>query len=331
MEVEAEKIDPDLEWRNTLGIELAHPRGAYQDVLPERCWGWSAQKKEDGNRESLQFGRTRNWLVGRNRKDKLKGVDKAGGFMVHDDVTWVNELVVPDLAGTLLDGELEWPGHGAAEISTAKAKGKTAELQYVVFDCLFYKGTDLRRFLLRERLKFVQKVVDELKNSRIAPCQTFVTVTKERVAELFKAGWEGVVFKDLESRYDDPAPKCWFKCKSESNVDVFITGVTEGKSNGSPKAGIKPKPNGKVATFEVSLFDKGKIRKVGMMTNLPEKVQNEGLLGFSQYEFKVAEATVSGFDGRAFRWVRFKRFRDDKTPRDCEYSSQVGGATESGV
>jgi len=322
-------IDADVNIRSALQLKLAKCRGAYLDVFPKRCWKWWAQKKEDGNRESLQFGMTRNWLVGRNRKDQLKGVDVAGDFMVHDYVGWVNKLIVPELAGTLLDGELFWPGHSAPEIATAIAEGKTNELSFAVFDCMFYEGVDVRGdTVLEDRLRLACHAVNAAGSDKIFMVELFKRITPEEVEKLFtEKEWEGLVFKKPGTYYDQQSPDCWQKLKSEKPIDVFVVGVKEGKAGGSPKNGIKPQLNGKAATFNVGMWDGKKMRLVGVMSHLADEDVEKGVKEFSTYRFQVAEATASGWDGRRFRSIRFKRWRvGDKTARDCRFEEQMGGA-----
>lgn len=320
------RLDWDDNVRSVLQLELAHPRGGYADVFPEMCWKWWADKKEDGWRESLQLGRTTNWLVGRNRKDKLKGVDKAGDFMVQELPGWL-EKGFPGYEGTMFDGEYLWPGHGASKISHAKASGKERELRHVVFDCLFSPSEgDIRQLAYRDRLAEAKRLVDKLGSPNIRMVETFKDLTPAKVQEFWDMGWEGLVFKNPDTKYDEGAPDCWYKLKSSVPCDVFIIGVSEHRTGGSPKRGIKPKPTGKAAMFEVAMFDGKKIHRVGMMGHLEEEDQKRGLKEFHEkYEMKVVEATVSGWDGDRFRFMRFSKWRPDKTPRDCRMEEQIGG------
>ena len=91
--------------------------------------------------------------------------------------------------------------------------------------------------------------------------------------------------------------------------------------------GVKRMPDGTAASFTVSMFsaDRKKIFKVANVKYLPDEVILDGYKMFDdKYKGKVVEMRVSGWNGKFFRWARFVRFRDDKTPRDCIFEEQIG-------
>jgi len=315
-------------WRSLFDIPLAKVRGGYLDEFKPHCWSFWAQCKMDGYRMSLQIGKEKNWLVGRNRKDKMKGVASAGDWMVYDFQCWIDQLHDSQLVGSMFDGELEWPGHAAAEISTAIATGRTNEFTFTVFDVLFWKGKDLREMPYRERFDFCKQAVKIADEDRFRLVETFETITPEEVQQYFKQGWEGFVFKNPDSVYYAGAPNCWYKLKGSVTVEGFVTGFTEGKSGGSPTKGIKPTPNGKVATFTVAMMDGSKpitVATVGDPGKKDHSISDIGILEAPKYFGQVMEFDASGWDSKKFRWARFKCWRDDKTQHDCVLSEQIGG------
>ena len=63
---------------------------------------------------------------------------------------------------------------------------------------------------------------------------------------------------------------------------------------------------------------------VGKLDNMPADAVETGFKEFEKYDQRVVEMVVSGWDGDKFRFPRFKKWRPDKTPRDCQFSEQIG-------
>jgi len=78
-----------IDMRNVLHIECPRAVGAYLDTVPAEVWdgGWVLDRKIDGERDTLQIGSEGSLLVGRNKRNFLKGVAKAGAFMNHNFLT----------------------------------------------------------------------------------------------------------------------------------------------------------------------------------------------------------------------------------------------------
>lgn len=96
--------------RNKFDVDAPRCKGGYLDQAPSCIWtdgDWVLEPKKDGNRVTLQIGAERSLLIGRNRKDFMKGVKSAGDFR---DLSSTNpelaKFARPDLDGTVLDGEL---------------------------------------------------------------------------------------------------------------------------------------------------------------------------------------------------------------------------------
>lgn len=324
--------DDDL--RNALDIELAKPRGGYDDKPPDACFsgGWIQELKLDGYRKTLQFGETKNWLASRSRHNKMKGVavSKKTPFISScTEVPWLSGLIRKELAGTVLDGELVVDTSEHAVVGATMVGHLAVEspekLKYSVFDVLFCKGEDLRAWPLMSRRDLLTKIVTGLGVPKIQMVQG-MPASRLDAERLFAEGAEGVVLKSLSSKYL-PRHGCgWWKWKAEISVDAVIIGVSEAKAGGSPKNGIKPKPTGKASMFKVAMFKDGKLTPVGWAGALPEAVAESGLSEFKEkFLGRVIEFTASGFDGRWFGFGRFRQFRDDKTGPECLWDEQVGG------
>lgn len=318
----------DVDIRNAQGIELTRAVGGYVDDLPPECWAeegaWVQEMKEDGYRESFQFGATVNFIVGRNRHGKTKGVDaSAQNSFVGYLVPWMNALNLPEFAGTLLDGELIWPGHGSAEVSSAIA-ATPDKLEYVVFDCLFFGGEDIRGCPLSQRQELAKEAVSSANGTGERRIRFVEQMPNDKsIFDAFvRGGVEGTILKRLDSKYHEAGR--WRKAKSKVTVDAIIINYIQQKAGGSPTKGIKPKPTGNASGFMVGLKKGRKIVPVGWMRGLPKGDKQDGMRLFKDnYKGRVVEMAVSGWDGTRFRWSKFERWRDDKSPDTCTFKTQI--------
>ena len=176
-------------------------------------------------------------------------------------------------------------------------------------------------------------MVAELNRPFIRMIERF-PATREKLAEIHASGEEGAIAKYLPGTIPVTQRMCptWWKLKTADTVDAFIVGVTEGREGGSGVQGVKPLPNGKAASFTVAMMkDSGsgttrgkRIITVAKVKHLPDEMANEGFVQFEKYKGRVVELRVSGWNGKAFRWARWVRLRDDKSAMDCLFEEQVG-------
>ena len=311
-------LDADLDWRNDLngGFELAKCRGGYDAKPPEsvfRSEDWVMELKLDGIRKTVQFGRTKNWLVSRSKHNKLKGVavSNVERFVSScTEVPWLSGMIQETLAGTMLDGELvvdtsEHQVVGATMVGHL-ASAEPDKLKYVAFDVLFWKGVDVRGLSWEMRRTHLLEVVAALAHPKIEASKP-VLVSKKLAEKWFAEGAEGVILKDRRTKYLPRVQANWWKYKAETPVDGVVIDVSEGTAGGSPTKGIKAKPTGKACRFKVALWKDGKLTEVGWVGNLPVDVQADGLSDFkTKYYGRVVEFTASGWDGRWFGFCRFK-------------------------
>ncbi|HSC45706.1 MAG TPA: non-homologous end-joining DNA ligase [Candidatus Acidoferrum sp.] len=135
--------------------------------------------------------------------------------------------------------------------------------QYAVFDCLYANGEDLRRKALAERREMLERSV---RNA------TPLIVAERVAADGLKAfaiaarrGMEGILAKDLGSRYAAGRTKSWLKVKVHQEEEFVICGFTE--------------PTGARQHFGallVGVYDKGKLRYAGKVgTGFTENTLNE--------------------------------------------------------
>ena len=111
-------------------------------------------------------------------------VSKKTNFYVEnsDSVPQIREIDVPDLAGTILDGEMFINGLPFKEVSSTlnclwdRAIDRQIEKGFIslhAFDILFYKGIDLRKMPLERRKVYLHLAVEEANSPYIEEVEYF--------------------------------------------------------------------------------------------------------------------------------------------------------------
>jgi ATP-dependent DNA ligase len=268
----------------------------FQQIMPPGARGsfdrslyadqdWYAEEKLDGDRRIAQFC-DRGELpmidgafvrfTGRRISDvdgllveKTACLPHLNGNGHYNGAVHVAGVPAPkSLIGTVLDGEMIVDKAGARSRDVTSIIGSKPEgaiqkqvergwLVYVVFDCLFYKGEDLRKMSLVRRRRYLQQVIDEWKNPfvRMVPNTALAGVAPEDfLLGIWGRGGEGVILKDLNSTYGDE--KAWVKVKREFTEDVVIIGYDAPEEQTAKKRQVVVTENGfevkKRETVEVS-------------------------------------------------------------------------------
>jgi len=107
-----------------------------------------------------------------------------------------------------------------------QSKGKSV---YAVFDCLYHDGKDLRRAPLSARREALEKAMppgDVLLLSRRLAANGLEAY---KVAK--RAGYEGLVAKDLSSQYVEARSKFWLKVKVHQEDEFVVAGYTAPKGS----------------------------------------------------------------------------------------------------
>lgn len=316
--------------RNSMDIELARAKGGYLDTIPEDWIGspdvW-LEPKYDGFRATIQWDLDRNWVVSRNRHDKLKGVAAAGEYVERSDkLPHLRNLVIPELAGLMLDGELvcvdDERGRGASIGHYMKEAPEKLAIR--AFDLLFDAGArDMRTESLLVRRKRLEEVVKQIGSDFIRLTPT-LHPTMAEIEKLWADGWEGGILKDRRVQYR--GTNAMKKCKAEQDVDAFCLEPVIARRGGSPKRGIKPEPTGRAGGFVMGMRTKdGRTVKVGtMMMGVTDEDKERGIKHFDR-EFlgRVARMSASGYNGVELRWCRFKNWHEE-AGKPCILEDQIG-------
>jgi len=178
--------------------------------------GWVYEEKYDGDRMLAYKEGAHVLLLSRNGKDNTQRFAKIA-------------MAIARLhpATLVLDGEVV--AFDRQRVSRFQLlQQNTAEPKYALFDCLFVDGKDLRHEPLAERRAALEKVLAAKASAK------GVLLLARRLAanglEAYKAakrkGYEGLVAKDLCSRYVGKRSRLWLKVKIHQEDEFVIVGYT---------------------------------------------------------------------------------------------------------
>lgn len=298
-------------------------RGKLKNVDPDN---WIVETKYDGDRRIAQFCFEAVRFTG-----TRQSVDGTGFVEKTDNLPHLNKRVLY-LEGTVLDGEIVCLEQGARSKDVASIMGSAPEvaiakqrergwLAYMVFDCLFYRGTDIRQRPLEARREMVFQVVREWKREVLGGQFTgeYVRVISQLPASqgdlFFKAvvqgGGEGVVYKDLRSRYGDQ--KAWVKRKRKATYDVIVTGYEPGRG----------KYLGQVGALKFAQYKNGELLYCGKCSGMTDVLRATISKEPERYMNTVIEIKANARENSGkFRHPQFVRQRPDKNPNDCVFNKE---------
>jgi DNA ligase D-like protein (predicted ligase) len=177
--------------------------------------GWVYEEKYDGIRVIAYKEGARVTLLSRNLKDR------TADFPVI--VAAVAALPAPTLA---LDGEVVvFDAERVSRFQLLQRGAGAGAPAFIVFDCLFARGTDLRARPLGERRARLEREVRPSTPLRIAHR---VDANGLRAFERARArGLEGIVAKDSASAYEAGVrSRAWLKVKVRAEEEFVIGGYT---------------------------------------------------------------------------------------------------------
>jgi len=121
---------------------------------------------------------------------------------------------------------------------------------YVVFDCLFHEGKDLRREPLSTRRAVMESAIGSGKT--LLPSRRLASGGLEAFRIAKRRGYEGVVAKDLGSTYVEARSSDWLKVKVHQEEEFVIAGYTR-------PAGSRQH----LGALLLGAYDQGALRYVG--------------------------------------------------------------------
>ena len=262
----------------------------------------------------------------------------------------------PELAGlpgelaaskVILDGEivaLDERGHSNFELLQERMHVRAPRenlisqipVIYYAFDLLYCDGYDLREAPLLERKQLLQKLLWTSARLRYSDHQL------EHGKELFKLaeqnGLEGMLAKQIESRYVSERSASWLKLKITKTVDAVIGGWSEARTTalpfGSLLLGLYEGKKLRFIGHVGSGFDAKKLKEIsGKLKELAASacpfetvpVTNEKPTWVSPE--LVARVKFSGWtDEHALRHPVFLALRAEGRAADCQWENEVAPA-----
>lgn len=275
--------------------------------------GWVYEEKYDGYRILAYKEGKRVRLLSRNDIDRTERFPETAAAIAN--------LRPPTL---LLDGEVVVFDKKSVSRFQLFQESKGHPV-YVVFDCLFCAGQDLRRAPLSKRRDTLENSIGSTKRLLLSRRLAANGLDAFRAAQ--RGGYEGLVAKDLTSPYIQGRSKLWLKVKVHQEDEFVIAGFT--------------KPTGSRQHFGALLlgaYQNGKLRYVGKVgTGFDRKSLSSLYRKFrplvrtkTTLADPPREKGVTFLDPRLVAQISFQEWtsdsklrqpvylglRDDKSPRD---------------
>jgi ATP-dependent DNA ligase len=285
------------------------------------------ERKLDGHRFKLHI------CHGINRLDSRRPSVNGGLYVEKtDNAPAIRDFPLPDLDGTVLDGELvagEDSNSVAHALGSHASDAERSALHYVVFDILFFRGRDVRDRSDAVRRALLEKCFSSTSLAhapmiRLMPRPASMTPDEKKrvLIEALAAGEEGVMIKDTTRPYG----KGWTKVKREARYDVVVMGYAPPKEKsikkGQAEATItKRAANGWVGAIIFGQYVDGRLVEFGQTSGMDDATLEDVSRNRDAYIGRVFEISAQErFPSGKFRHPRFERFRDgEKLAHDCIY------------
>jgi ATP-dependent DNA ligase len=284
---------------------------------------WAYEQKLDGFRAIVFVDGDGAYIQSRGGKDLTRYFPELGfapGRYVLD-----GELVIRDAEGELEFDALQQRIHPAE--SRIKLLSKEIPAGYVAFDLLALEDETLLKTPFRERRARLEALAEgtgvELSNLSPDPEQ----------ADLWLRKTEGTMAKQLDAPYLPGKRRGMAKVKREREIDCVVMGWRPGKEEGT------------VGSLILGLYDEGELRSVGHISGFsmeakrsmrqllaPLETGDSGTAEPSRWTggrdlewvaLRPELVIEVGYDhaatGRIRHGARFRRFRDDKDPKECTF------------
>jgi bifunctional non-homologous end joining protein LigD len=177
--------------------------------------GWIYEEKYDGIRILAFKEGTHVSLITRNNIERMERYPEVAAA--------VGKLKPRTL---LLDGEVVvFDKHNLSHFQLLQ-QGK-GPVKYAVFDCLYWNGKDLRSAPLRERRETLTELLRGGGTGTIVLSEELTANGLKAFEVAKKRKLEGLVAKNLESKYLEKRSREWLKVKVNSESEFVIGGYTE--------------------------------------------------------------------------------------------------------
>jgi bifunctional non-homologous end joining protein LigD len=200
--------------------------------------GWVYEEKYDGDRMLAYKEGERVRLLSRNAKDRTAKFPRI--------CTAIQNLRPHSL---ILDGEVVvFDCKGVSRFQLLQ-QGE-GEPVYAVFDCIYAHGKDLRPQPLSARRRVLERLISSIGVLKLSHQLAKNGLDAFRIAK--RHGYEGLVAKDLSSRYEERRSRYWLKVKVHQEDEFVVGGFTA--PEGSRKC---------FGALLLGAYGQGKLRFVG--------------------------------------------------------------------
>lgn len=206
---------------------------------------WLCEIKHDGYRTQSHLNRDCAALYSR------RGHDWSDRF-----TPIVQALAAIAAESAILDGEIVVLGNGGiADFRMLQADlsaRRTDRLVYFIFDLLYVNGFDLRACALQDRSAVLSQLIPR-DHTRIRLSEQFQIAPENVFKEACRLGFEGIVCKELGSRYRSGESDDWIKVKCTNSETFPIIAFVE-------KLGAHPR---RIASLYLGRWEEGKLLYAG--------------------------------------------------------------------
>lgn len=271
-----------------------------------------AQEKLDGMRAIVHITRRGLRIFSRSAgvEDPTRPLEKTCALPHLANITF------PDLAGTILDGEILAPGLDCATLSGTvhrrNGNGDSSTVHLFVFDALRVGDQDLSDSTLGARLIHLAVLERQLQSKYIhfLPWASTTSAKRDLYESVLARGGEGIMLKRLDAAYVQggrPANN-WWKAKKSSTFDCVVMGFTRGKG----------RYNETIGAVVFGQYVGGKLTELGQASGMSDEIRKQ--MGRNPDRFVGRVVEIQGMErlkSGAIRHPRFLAMRSDKLPKDC--------------
>jgi bifunctional non-homologous end joining protein LigD len=285
--------------------------------------GWVYELKYDGVR-----------LLCRCDGDDVRCISRNGLDWTQKTAPIVEALAKLKLEGAWVDGELiVTDPNGRSDFSLLQhtlEQGRLEELQFCIFDLLYYQGEDLRALPLSERKVRLDAAFAKLPaRGPLRLADQIHSESAELLARVCNQHLEGLVAKKIDSPYTGDRSEHWLKVKCHREQEFVVGGAAylPGRGTGtfsSLLVGVKSGKGLKYAGRVGGGFDaaeraewhervKKLARKDSPFDRLPEKRSGE-IWHWMKPELVIQVAFADWTRGGILRQPRYLGLRQDRDP-----------------
>lgn len=290
-------------------------RGTWKDKVGDE--NWIAEEKFDGSRYLAFLTRSGPRIISR------RGIEKTDRLpQLVADLNLLVSLDDGPGVGTVLDGEVV-AGTFSETISLVNSLGSRGvdsrtPYRYMVFDILRKGKEDLRTEIFADRrhelddiFEYSIGVHDTKFNALELTPQVDSTEIPAFLEKIWGAGGEGLILKHVGGVYQEgKRAKSWIKVKAVETADGVITGFTPGEG----------KYQDTIGAIVIGQYREGNLVNITKISGMTDELRYR--LGSNKQEFvgKVVEFAYQNKTDKSYRHPRFKRFRPDKDPVECNWN-----------